>query len=141
VVSSTSRYTPTLLPSPSKTNPVSFLQPCPSLFLPFCLLLCIIFLPFTVLFLLRNPCLRFWMSRVAPERVGRGPQRICDATAERAGCPVMAVFGTTSARTVSEEEVEEAAGAKSCVVPHPVVLVGGRNMVAGEERVGRRVGR
>lgn len=85
-----------------------------------------VFLPFLVRILLRNPCLLFWISRVAPDMVGRGPQRICAATPASAGCAVMDVLGTMSA-------------AVSPVVT--VVVVGARKMLWWRRGVGRRGGR
>lgn len=84
-----------------------------SLLRPFALLLARSFLPLFVLILLKNPCLRFWMSRVAPDSVGRGPHRICVPAS--AGCVEMAVRGTRSAMASSRPAAAAPLGRKGSV--------------------------
>ena len=88
---------------------------------------------------LRKPWRRFWIRRLAPDMVGRGPQRIWLAQPARAGCEETAVLETRS-RVASPVAVVVVAEGVNCVMV--VVLVpGARKMGERERVVGRRVGR
>lgn len=106
-----------------------------SLFRPLAFLLASSFRPFLVLILDKNPCLRFWISRLDGFILwNRGPQRICVPRPARAGCAEMADLGMRSGEATSDVVVLVGTSLER-------TLVGARKAAGGEETVGRRVGR
>lgn len=92
--------------------------------------------PFRVRILLRNPCLLFWIRRLAPDMVGRGPHRIWVPAI--AGFAEIDAFATRSSVCDTSVCATVGAGAESRV------WEGNRKMllaVAVLRVVGRRVGR
>lgn len=84
-----------------------------------------VFLPVLLRTRDRKPCLRFWIRRVCPFMVFRGPHRICEAAPARAGWAEMADLGTRSATAAPAGE-----GAKLTRL--------GRIAAVEGERLGRR---